>query len=78
VSLTIGRGDFLRCFGPSGSGKTTFLMILAASLPPSQGRLLMERARYHGRQAEDRSYGMVFQGLCLFPHMSVEANIASP
>src|SRR3954470_7405037 len=78
ISLTIGRGEFLTLLGPSGSGKTTFLMVLAGFLSPSQGRLLMEGRDITGVRAEDRSYGMVFQGYALFPHMSVEANIGFP
>lgn len=78
MSLDIGRGEFLTLLGPSGSGKTTFLMILAGFLPPSEGRLLSNGADITAQPAEQRSSGMVFQGYALFPHMSVEANIAFP
>ncbi len=78
LTLDIGRGEFLALLGPSGSGKTTFLMILAGFLPPSDGRLFSDGVDITDRPAELRAAGMVFQGYALFPHMSVEANIAFP
>jgi putative spermidine/putrescine transport system ATP-binding protein len=78
VSLEIRRGEFLTLLGPSGSGKTTLLMILAGFLEPSAGRLEERGADITRLPAEKRSYGMVFQGYALFPHMSVEDNIAFP
>ncbi|SDR59602.1 putative spermidine/putrescine transport system ATP-binding protein [Rhizobiales bacterium GAS191] len=78
VSLEIGSGEFLTLLGPSGSGKTTFLMILAGFQAPSEGRLITDGVDVTAKPAEERSYGMVFQGYALFPHMSVEANIAFP
>jgi putative spermidine/putrescine transport system ATP-binding protein len=78
LSLDIGRGEFLTLLGPSGSGKTTFLMILAGFIQPSDGRLYSDGVDITDRPAEQRAAGMVFQGYALFPHMSVEANIAFP
>ncbi len=78
ISLTIGRGEFLTLLGPSGSGKTTFLMILAGFVTPSSGLLTKDGADITRLPAEKRAFGMVFQGYALFPHMSVERNIAFP
>lgn len=78
VSLTIGCGEFLTLLGPSGSGKTTFLMILAGFVNASSGALAMDGADITTLPAEKRGFGMVFQGYALFPHMSVEKNIAFP
>ncbi len=78
LNLDIGRGEFLTLLGPSGSGKTTFLMILAGFMPPSDGRLFSDGLDITRQPAELRSSGMVFQGYALFPHMTVEANIAFP
>ncbi|MER9003831.1 ABC transporter ATP-binding protein [Mesorhizobium sp. M0862] len=78
LTLNIGRGEFLTLLGPSGSGKTTFLMILAGFVQPTAGKLFSDGFDITDRPAEQRAAGMVFQGYALFPHMSVEANIAFP
>ena len=78
VSLDIGRGEFLTLLGPSGSGKTTFLMILAGFVAANSGTLLKDGTDISRLPAEKRAFGMVFQGYALFPHMSVEKNIAFP
>ncbi|MBI1218104.1 MAG: ATP-binding cassette domain-containing protein [Rhodobacteraceae bacterium] len=78
ISLTIGRGEFLTLLGPSGSGKTTFLMILAGFEPATFGRLTLDGRDVTKMPAEERAFGMVFQGYALFPHMTVEQNIAFP
>jgi putative spermidine/putrescine transport system ATP-binding protein len=78
VTLTVGRGEFLTLLGPSGSGKTTFLMILAGFEPATTGRLTLDGRDVTGVPAEARAFGMVFQGYALFPHMTVEQNIAFP
>jgi putative spermidine/putrescine transport system ATP-binding protein len=78
LSLNIGRGEFLTLLGPSGSGKTTFLMILAGFERPTHGRLMRDGTDITTLSAEQRAFGMVFQGYALFPHMTVEQNIAFP
>ena len=79
LSLDIGRGEFLTLLGPSGSGKTTFLMILAGFVQPTDGQPVQRRRRTSPTaRPRQRAAGMVFQGYALFPHMSVEANIAFP
>jgi putative spermidine/putrescine transport system ATP-binding protein len=83
VSLDIGAGEFLTLLGPSGSGKTTFLMCLAGFVEPTSGTLhevapdgaAVDITR---RPAEERRFGMVFQGYALFPHMTVAENVAFP
>ncbi len=78
ISLTIGSGEFLTLLGPSGSGKSTFLMILAGFEEPTSGMLSKDGTDITRVPAEKRAFGMVFQGYALFPHMSVEQNIAFP
>src|ERR1700676_3844611 len=78
ISISIRDGEFLTLLGPSGSGKTTFLMILAGFEAPTEGRLTRNGADITSMSAEERAFGMVFQGYALFPHMSVEQNIAFP
>ncbi|MBD3896608.1 ABC transporter ATP-binding protein [Halomonas sp. ML-15] len=78
VFIDIRRGEFLTLLGPSGSGKTTLLMILAGFVTPSAGRLKSAGQDITLRPAEQRHYGMVFQGYALFPHMSVAENVDFP
>jgi putative spermidine/putrescine transport system ATP-binding protein len=78
IDLSIDRGEFLTLLGPSGSGKTTFLMTLAGFLEPTSGRLEEAGIDITRQPAEVRKYGMVFQGYALFPHMTVEENVAFP
>lgn len=78
VSLTIQQGEFLTLLGPSGSGKTTFLMILAGFEMATSGKLSLNGNDMTQMPAEQRGFGMVFQGYALFPHMTVEQNIAFP
>ncbi|MCB5410982.1 ABC transporter ATP-binding protein [Pseudogemmobacter sp. CC-YST710] len=78
ITLTIGRGEFLTLLGPSGSGKTTFLMVLSGFEPASAGRLTLNGRDITETPPEARGFGMVFQGYALFPHLTVEENIAFP
>lgn len=78
VSITVDAGEFLTLLGPSGSGKTTLLMTLAGFELPTQGSLFLNGQDVTHVPPEDRQFGMVFQGYALFPHMSVEQNIAFP
>jgi putative spermidine/putrescine transport system ATP-binding protein len=78
VSLDVARGEFLTLLGPSGSGKTTFLMILAGFERATRGRLMSDGVDISETSAEARSFGMVFQGYALFPHMTVAQNIGFP
>lgn len=78
ISLTIGRGEFLTLLGPSGSGKTTFLMVLAGFEDATRGSMTLDGQPMTATPAEKRGFGMVFQGYALFPHMTVEQNIAFP
>ena len=78
ISIDIAAGEFLTLLGPSGSGKTTFLMILGGFETPTGGRLISDGTDITARPAEARSFGMVFQGYALFPHKTVEQNIAFP
>ena len=78
VSLSINRGEFLTLLGPSGSGKSTFLMVLAGFEAATKGKVMLEGRDVTDLPAEERAFGMVFQGYALFPHMTVERNIAFP
>jgi len=76
LDLTIRRGDFLAILGPSGCGKTTLLNIIAGFLFPDGGTVEIESNDVTRMPPERRPTNMVFQGYGLFPHMTVEQNVA--
>ncbi|WP_456748737.1 ABC transporter ATP-binding protein [Bradyrhizobium sp. USDA 4354] len=78
LNLEIRRGEFLTMLGPSGSGKTTTLMMLAGFEVPTQGWILLQGRSIHNMPPHKRDIGMVFQNYALFPHMTVEENLAFP
>src|SRR4051794_24730908 len=78
LDLDIRRGEFLTLLGPSGSGKTTTLMMLAGFESPAQGEISLAGVPITRTPPHKRNFGMVFQNYALFPHMSVEQNVAYP
>lgn len=76
ISLHIQRGEFISLLGPSGCGKTTLLRIIAGFEHPSEGQLLIDGQDMAGRPAYSRNTNMIFQQLALFPHMTVNQNLA--
>ncbi len=62
--------------GPSGCGKTTLLRLIAGLDAPSEGRILLDGEDITAVPAHQRNFGMVFQSLALFPHLSVADNIS--
>jgi mannopine transport system ATP-binding protein len=64
--------------GPSGSGKTTLLMMIAGFESPSSGRILLGARDLTPVPPNKRGVGMVFQRYALFPHLTVEQNVAFP
>ncbi|MBB4371048.1 putative spermidine/putrescine transport system ATP-binding protein [Bradyrhizobium sp. cir1] len=78
TSLDVAKGEFLTLLGPSGSGKTTLLSLIAGLAHPDEGQILVDDADVTHSPAYDRDIGVVFQNYALFPHMTVEDNIAFP
>jgi putative spermidine/putrescine transport system ATP-binding protein len=78
LNLEIRRGEFLTLLGPSGSGKTTTLMMLAGFESPTSGEISLAGAPITRTPPHKRNFGMVFQNYALFPHMTVEQNVAYP
>ncbi|GAB3054056.1 ABC transporter ATP-binding protein [Sediminivirga luteola] len=78
ISLTIEPGEFVTFLGPSGSGKTTTLNCIAGFEEVTAGEILLGGNSLTSLPIHKRNLGMVFQGYALFPHMTVEKNIAYP
>ncbi len=76
VSLDIYQREFFALLGPSGCGKTTLLRMLAGFERPTAGRILIDGQDMAAVPPWKRPANMMFQSYALFPHMSVEDNIA--
>jgi putative spermidine/putrescine transport system ATP-binding protein len=76
VDLGFPHGKFVCLLGPSGCGKTTLLRLIAGLEAPSAGRVLLDGTDITGVPAHRRDFGMVFQSLALFPHLTVGENVA--
>jgi putrescine transport system ATP-binding protein len=76
VSLNIYRGEIFCLLGASGCGKTTLLRMLAGFEEPTAGRISIDGADMAGIPPYQRPVNMMFQSYALFPHMSVEQNVA--
>ena len=78
LNLDIAKGEFLTMLGPSGSGKTTTLMMLAGFEPATHGEIFVKNQPINNVPPHKRGIGMVFQNYALFPHMTVNENLAFP
>jgi putrescine transport system ATP-binding protein len=76
VSLEIRRREIFCLLGGSGSGKTTLLRMLAGFEMPSGGRIYIDGEEMSAVPPYERPVNMMFQSYALFPHMSVEKNVA--
>ncbi|MEX2201772.1 MAG: ABC transporter ATP-binding protein [Dongiaceae bacterium] len=76
IDLSIRRGEFLVLLGPSGSGKTTILSILGGFTQPTEGTVMIEGKDVTQMPPAQRPTVTVFQDYALFPHMTVEGNVA--
>src|SRR5918995_1450440 len=76
MDLGIPGGEFFTMLGPSGCGKTTTLRMVAGFEEPTEGRILLDGEDVTGRPAFKRPTNTVFQSYALFPHRSVEKNVA--
>ncbi len=76
LSLSIYEREFFALLGASGCGKSTLLRMLAGFEEPTSGRILLDGQDMRGIPPYRRPVNMMFQSYALFPHMTVEANIA--
>src|SRR6516164_5541607 len=76
LSLDVFQGEFFALLGPSGCGKTTLLRLIAGFERPSSGRILLDGVDLGPVPPHRRPVNIMFQSYALFPHLTVEANIA--
>ncbi|HMB56501.1 MAG TPA: polyamine ABC transporter ATP-binding protein [Arenimonas sp.] len=76
VSLSIRKGEIFALLGGSGCGKSTLLRCLAGFERPTSGKIELDGQVMNDMQPYDRPINMMFQSYALFPHMTVEQNIA--
>ena len=78
LSMTIADGEFVILVGPSGCGKSTTLNMIAGLEDISSGEMRIGGERVNEKAPKDRDIAMVFQSYALYPHMTVQQNIAFP
>ena len=78
ISFSLEPGTFLTMLGPSGSGKTTTLNMIAGFTQQDRGTITVDGRDISTIPPHRRGIGVVFQNYALFPHMTVEQNVAFP
>ncbi len=78
INLSCKSGEFVTILGSSGSGKTTLLKVIAGFESGSEGSIHINGENIADKKAYERNIGMLFQNYALFPHMTIEDNIAYP
>ncbi len=77
VSFHVEKGEFFSLLGPSGCGKTTTLRLIAGfEEPDAGGEVLINGEVVNRKRPYERNLAMVFQNYALFPHLSIQQNIA--
>jgi molybdate/tungstate transport system ATP-binding protein len=76
VSLTLQAGEYFALLGPTGVGKTVLIEIIAGLIRPDGGSVSWDGADITSLPPERRGFAVVYQDYALFPHLSVERNIA--
>ena len=76
LTLDVVDGEFIVMVGPSGCGKSTLLRMVAGLERVTSGDIWIDRKRVTEMEPKDRGIAMVFQNYALYPHMSVEENMA--
>ena len=76
ISVEIPRGSFFAMLGPSGCGKTTTLRMIGGFEEPTEGHIYLGDQDVVGLPPYKRDVNTVFQSYALFPHMTIEDNVA--
>lgn len=76
LNLKINKGELVSLLGPSGCGKTTTLRVVAGFIEPTGGKFMLGDEDYTNMPVHKRNFGLVFQSYALFPHLTVEENVA--
>ena len=76
ISLQIGNGEYFILLGPSGVGKTVLIEIIAGLILPDAGSIMWNGSDITSANPESRGFAVVYQDYALFPHLTVEHNIA--
>lgn len=76
VSLHVENKEYVCIIGPSGCGKSTLIRCVAGIEQPSSGEILIDGQSVERIPIEDRKIGYVFQDIALFPHLTVQDNLA--
>ena len=76
ISLQIGNGEYFVLLGPSGVGKTVLIEIIAGLILPDAGSIMWNGSDITSANPESRGFAVVYQDYALFPHLTVEHNIA--
>ncbi len=78
INLELEKGDYYVLLGKSGVGKTVLLEIIAGLIKPNSGRVILNNEDITNNKIQNRKVGIVFQDYSVFPHLTVEQNIAYP
>ncbi|MGF1793000.1 sn-glycerol-3-phosphate ABC transporter ATP-binding protein UgpC [Photobacterium profundum] len=78
INLTINNGEFVVFVGPSGCGKSTLLRMIAGLESITKGDISLNGKQLNNVHPSARKVAMVFQSYALYPHMTVEKNMAFP
>jgi spermidine/putrescine transport system ATP-binding protein len=76
INLQVGGGEFFSLLGPSGCGKTTTLRMIAGFERPTEGQVVLDGVDVATTPPHKRNVNTVFQNYALFPHLTVEKNVA--